>query len=98
MANTVLGRAIIINSSNQFLMPKVDRANLGGGGTLQIKGVSLVMTTTDAVLQLGIGDSLGASVIMQLDKYNLFVHFDDLWLEDVMVTTISNGTGFLYFG
>jgi len=96
MSNILRGRVYEVNSSNQFLNSKAGAASVSGGQPLKVNGVLLVMTATTAVLQLGMGDSLGANVILQLDKYTPFIDLGGVWLDDVMVTTITNGTGYLY--
>lgn len=104
--NKVKGNCIIVDSANQFLLPTVTMLSSGvvisqddgkGGAPIFLKGIALAMTTTDAILQLGIGDTLGASVVFQLDKYTTNLSWDGLWAQNLIVTTISAGTGYIYF-
>lgn len=97
MANTVLGNCILINSSNQYLMANEATGVGGGGGSMFLKGVALAMTTTDAMLQLGIGIGASTSTFVQLDKYTTSLSWDGFWVQNVIVNTISAGTGYVYF-
>ena len=97
MANTVVGNCIIVNSANQYLLANVATGVGGGGAPMLLKGVALAMTTTDAVLQLAMGVAT-TSVFIQLDKWLPAISWDGLWTQDVIVTNISAGTGFVYFG
>ena len=97
MSNVVKGNCIIVDSANQFILPAVSTGDGGSGAPIFLKGLALAMTTTDAVLQLCIGDTIGASVVFQLDKYTTSLSFDGIWAQNLIVKTISAGTGFIYF-
>jgi hypothetical protein len=98
MANTVKGNCIIVDSANQFLMPAVSTGDGKSGAGIFLKGITLAMTNTaTAMMQIGCGDTLGASVVFQLDQITPSMSFDGLWMDNLIVTTISNGTGFIYF-
>jgi len=99
MANTLLGSIYICNTANQFLMPKSDTdLNLCGGKDLKIRGVSLDWSAVPARLSLVTGNSTGTPVIV-LTASNPSISFDDgVWFSDLMVQTITNGTGFIHLG
>ena len=98
MANTLRGRVYEINSSNQFLFPK-GVSNLDGGKGFKVNSIIFSMPNDDTsgVLQLGVGDSATTKIILQLDKNTPSINFGGQWFSDVIVTTISGGTGYLYF-
>ncbi len=96
--NTVKGNCIIVDSANQFLFPEVSDGDGKSGAPILLKGIALAMTNTaTAMMQIGCGDTLGASVVFQLDQITPTISFDGLWCQNLIVTTISNGTGFIYF-
>lgn len=97
MANIVRGNSIEINSANQFIFPEVSTGDGKSGKGIKLLGLALVMTTTDAKLQLGYADTLGASVAFQLDKNTTTMAFEGLYMKNLIVTSISAGTGFIYF-
>ena len=55
------------------------------------------LTTALGNWEMYAGHIDGASVVFQLDKYTTSLSFDSLYMENLIVTTISAGTGYIYF-
>ena len=94
MANDLVGNVYVLDSGNQFINPKGLAVN-GGGKPIKVNAVSLVFTTTAAVLRLSLGGSV--NTILQIDKHNpSSIYLGGVWFDDLMVQAVSAGTGFLY--
>ena len=99
MANRLNGSIYICDSANQFLSPKVDgKNNLCGGKDLKIKSIALDYSAVPARFSLVTGDSTGTPVVVLTASNPEIIFTDGVWFSDLMVQTITNGTGFIHLG
>ena len=99
MANRLVGNVYICDSANQFLMNKSDTdLNLCGGRGIKIKSITLDYSNKPARFALCTGNSAGTPIVVLTASNPEIIFTDGVWFNDLMVQTISNGTGFIHLG